>query len=1365
MVKTQENIAALKKKMRELESAQMPQKAVDRYTSAIQKAQQKVDALAAKMKALEAAKTPTQDYLDVSKQIADAEKRQASLNDRMEKFVELGGNTGSKQYKSMQYDAAELENTIAYAKGELQDLVETGKAFTLGSGTEEYQNLQKQLEQAQAQLKAAQTNYANGKATFQEKAKTEHASAAAEIAQEQERLNGLASKYQELQAQVSGTAWTEALAAGFGKVAGAAKSAFSKISTGAQSAAKGIGSLARFSAKTVGALTGIGPLLKGIRGSSGSAGNAASRLGKRILELAKSAFIFNLLSAGFRQVTSGIGSAFQSYLGYDASLKSSINGLRAQLSALQGSLASAFAPIVSAVVPYLSTLISWVTTAANAVAQFIAVLTGRSSYKKAVANVGAVGAAADGAAGSLGDATKAAEELEKALGDYDELKVIEQPKDSAGGGSGGGGGGAGGAGDITYEDVEIASAISDFAEKVKEAWANSDFTEVGGIIGQKLNEALEAIPWDGIQATAQKIGTSLATLINGFVETSGLGGMVGKTVGEAINTGILGAEAFTDKLHFDSVGKFIADGINGALTTIKWDNLTTVAKNLGDGLASALNKIMTVETFSNIGESFANAVNTVVSGAHSFVSGANWNGWGSAIAGSINSFFSTFGWKKAGLTFSDAVDGILKTLCAAVEGIEWDDVGTSIATALKAVDWKSMLKSAADLVGSVFTGLLDFAGGLWQGLTESDWEKYNREIQETASAMQKTNDEVATMIEQADAWKTTTSDEAEYAKTLAERYFDLAENTNKTVEEKQEMKDLAKKLVDTLPDLQKYYDEETGLLDTTRESVYDLITALNEKAKVEAATESLKKYYEAQYKSKVAMEESAQQGRILETQKAALAAQEDELTAKIIAGEAGNQDYIYSLEDMKIQLGNTQGSINTINDTIDENKKVQAEANENYKNASKEIENVNKWVNDYNDSASTASAKTEELTKKFEDLSKESQVSISISMQGGDVSLDRKMEVIAEVTGVDVSKLPYSEKGIDDMYANIVEAYAQQGVSVQAPFYASSMSANGKTVSTGIYASSMSANGKSVIAPMYASGLSNNGKSVTAPMYASGLSNNGKSVTAPVKATKVTSNGKTLTAPIKASRIASNNKVVSARVRVTGQANVPVIKANVSVPRNALRVATGGIYQNGIWSSLPQKAAGGILNHGIWSKIATYAAGGAPGHGSMFVAGEAGPEVVGHVGGRTEVLNKSQLASVMYSAVLAAMSEAVNNLAAAVFQRMAECTNAVIANMGYIVDSIYAAGNMQGAPQLQLAGAPANYTLPDANVVAGVRAAGAAGSSGIDYDKLAGAVARRISNDSSYQFIAQLNGRTIFDETVRQNQLYIKQTGRSGFER
>ena len=55
-----------------------------------------------------------------------------------------------------------------------------------------------------------------------------------------------------------------------------------------------------------------------------------------------------------------------------------------------------------------------------------------------------------------------------------------------------------------------------------------------------------------------------------------------------------------------------------------------------------------------------------------------------------------------------------------------------------------------------------------------------------------------------------------------------------------------------------------------------------------------------------------------------------------------------------------------------------------------------------------------------------------------------------------------------------------------------------------------------------------------------------------------------------------------------------------------------------------------------FSTIPRYA-GGTVNAGSMFIAGEAGPELVGHVGGRTEVLNESQLASVMQSAVASGM--------------------------------------------------------------------------------------------------------------------------------
>ena len=71
---------------------------------------------------------------------------------------------------------------------------------------------------------------------------------------------------------------------------------------------------------------------------------------------------------------------------------------------------------------------------------------------------------------------------------------------------------------------------------------------------------------------------------------------------------------------------------------------------------------------------------------------------------------------------------------------------------------------------------------------------------------------------------------------------------------------------------------------------------------------------------------------------------------------------------------------------------------------------------------------------------------------------------------------------------------------------------------------------------------------------------------------------------------------------------------------------------------VPGFANGGIIGP---NGIASFANGGILNpHGTLFRAGENGPEIVGHIGGRTEVLNRSQLASTMYSSVRAAMAPA-----------------------------------------------------------------------------------------------------------------------------
>ncbi len=77
--------------------------------------------------------------------------------------------------------------------------------------------------------------------------------------------------------------------------------------------------------------------------------------------------------------------------------------------------------------------------------------------------------------------------------------------------------------------------------------------------------------------------------------------------------------------------------------------------------------------------------------------------------------------------------------------------------------------------------------------------------------------------------------------------------------------------------------------------------------------------------------------------------------------------------------------------------------------------------------------------------------------------------------------------------------------------------------------------------------------------------------------------------------------------------------------------------EHNLYCNVVARRSGGTLANG--GVIETYANGtNRVNHGTVYVAGEAGPEVVGKIGNRTEVMNKFQLAEAMYTAVRGAMS-------------------------------------------------------------------------------------------------------------------------------
>ena len=149
----------------------------------------------------------------------------------------------------------------------------------------------------------------------------------------------------------------------------------------------------------------------------------------------------------------------------------------------------------------------------------------------------------------------------------------------------------------------------------------------------------------------------------------------------------------------------------------------------------------------------------------------------------------------------------------------------------------------------------------------------------------------------------------------------------------------------------------------------------------------------------------------------------------------------------------------------------------------------------------------------------------------------------------------------------------------------------------------------------------------------------------------------------------------------------------------------------------------------------------------MILAGEHGAEVAGHIHGRTEILNQSQMAAVMYSSVVNGMAAAIG----AVMGHMTECTNAIIANISFLVDSMdYVASAMP-------AYAGITGFVPDINRTSGAL------SGGVGLDALAAAVADRISGNIQIENVMNMDGRAVYRGMVEIDRQTMRQTGRSGF--
>ena len=112
---------------------------------------------------------------------------------------------------------------------------------------------------------------------------------------------------------------------------------------------------------------------------------------------------------------------------------------------------------------------------------------------------------------------------------------------------------------------------------------------------------------------------------------------------------------------------------------------------------------------------------------------------------------------------------------------------------------------------------------------------------------------------------------------------------------------------------------------------------------------------------------------------------------------------------------------------------------------------------------------------------------------------------------------------------------------------------------------------------------------------------------------------------------------ISSFVGTSVSVGVSLFKSGWSSLRRFSEFENGGIISaNG---GIKMFASGGVITPNMWKTMPKYASGMDRAHGSMFVAGESGAELVGHVNGTTEVLNRFQLASVMRGSIVSGMAQ------------------------------------------------------------------------------------------------------------------------------
>ena len=309
--------------------------------------------------------------------------------------------------------------------------------------------------------------------------------------------------------------------------------------------------------------------------------------------------MYRLFRTAIKMFTQGLKEGIANLYQYSSiagtEFKRSMDKMATAALYMKNSLATVAEPILNILAPAIDNLSDKFAALAEKAAHFVAAITGQATYSRALKLPKAYAEAAN-------DAAKA---MDKWLGPFDEINRLSAPNGNANAD----------ANDFSkmFETVKVTGEgwIGDIVKKIKEAWKDGDFTDVGSMIASKIKNALDNIPWEGIQKSAKKVGKSIGTFINGFFGDSEFTTSVGKAIAQGLNTGIRFFESLKDNLDYATLGTALGAGINGFLNKFDFNGFVGTITGFGKGFVTYLSNAVSTVDWKGLGNKVGNAIKTI----------------------------------------------------------------------------------------------------------------------------------------------------------------------------------------------------------------------------------------------------------------------------------------------------------------------------------------------------------------------------------------------------------------------------------------------------------------------------------------------------------------------------------------------------------------------------------------------------------------------------------------------------------------------------------------------------------------------------------------------------------------------------------